>query len=117
MEFIPGFVRVSRAWNAASSLESCAERICISKYAGSQPAVQGELVLAWPALAERPELRVRQPGWDLLAKDFSGLLRHMVRIDGAISPDDFCALLLRLGFADMTVTEQPANVVTLRRNR
>jgi hypothetical protein len=117
MEFIPGFVRVSRAWNAATSLETCAERICISKYVGGQPAVQGELLVEWPALTDRPELRVRQAGWDLLAKDFSGLLRHMTRIDGAISPDDFCALLLRLGLADMTVTEQPANVISLRRTR
>jgi hypothetical protein len=117
MEFTPGFVRVSRAWNAATSLETCAERVCISKYVGGQRAVQGELLVEWPALTDRPELRVRQPGWDLLAKDFSGLLRHMTRIDGAISPDDFCALLLRLGLADMTVTEQPANVVSLRRTR
>jgi hypothetical protein len=115
MEHVPGFVRVSLAWYAASSLGSCAERICISNFNGSQRVSAGELIVEWATAGEGPELRVRQAGWDLLARDFSGLLRHMTRIAGPISPDDFCAMLLRLGYADMTVAERPANVLSLSR--
>lgn len=115
MQHVPGFVRVSRAWYAATSLGNCAERVCISNFRGPQRVGSGELVLEWASAAESPEIRVRQAGWELLAKDFSGLLRHLTRVEGPIAPDDFCALLLRLGYADMTVPERPANVVSLAR--
>lgn len=115
MQHVPGFVRVSRAWYAATSLGNCAERVSISTFRGPQRVGAGELVLEWTSIAEAPELRVRQAGWELLAKEFSGLLRHLTRIEGPIAPDEFCGLLLRLGYADMTVTERPANVVSLAR--
>ncbi|HWI81977.1 hypothetical protein [Ramlibacter sp.] len=113
MNGAPGFVRTSQAWYAATALGPCVERVCISMDGGQQPARRGELVLEWRAAGERPELRVGQDGWDLLARDFSGLLRHMLRLDGGVSPDEFCALLLRLGFADRTVESKPANVERL----
>jgi hypothetical protein len=51
----------------------------------------------------------------MLAKDFSGLQRHLARHhDGCpLSPDDLCDLLLRLGFSDMTERIKPANVERL----
>jgi hypothetical protein len=116
MSGTPGFVRTSQAWYGAIALGPCAERVCIAMYGAQQPR-RGELVVEWRALDERPELRVSQDGWDLLARDFSGLLRHMVRLDSACSPDDFCAMLLRLGFADRTIERKPANVEALPRLR
>lgn len=113
----PGFVRTSQAWYAATALGACVERVCISMAGVQQPVRRGEVVVEWRASGERPELRVSQDGWDLLARDFSGLLRHMVRLEGGVSPDDFCALLLRLGFADRTLAEKPVNVEQLPRVR
>jgi len=116
MTATPGFVRTSQAWDAAAALGPCAERVCIAMH-GLQQARRGELVLEWRAFDERPALRVEQDGWDLLTRDFSGLLRHMARLDSAVSPDEFCAMLLRLGFADRTVAHKPANVERLPRAR
>lgn len=115
MDYRHGFVRASQAWNADSALGDCAERICISKFAGAQPATPAQLTIEWTSPAHSAELRVRESGWDLLAKDFSGLLRHMTRMEGPVSPDAMCALLLRLGFVDMTVADKPSNVIPLAR--
>ncbi len=41
----------------------------------------------------------------------------MVRLDSHCSPDEFCAMLLRLGFADRTIQHKPANVEALPRLR
>jgi len=111
MESVPGFVRVSRAWDADKSLGNCAERVCVSKFRGSQRVSRGELVIEWASSGDSPELRVRQAGLELLVQDFAGLLRHMTRIERPIAPDDFCALLVRLGYSDMTVADRPANVL------
>lgn len=108
----PGFVRTSQAWYGAIALGPCAERVCIAMHGAQQPR-RGELVVEWRALGERPELRVAQDGWDLLTRDFSGLLRHMVRLDTPVTPDQFCAMLLRLGFVDRTMDRKPANVEAL----
>lgn len=116
MSGAPGFVRISQAWYAASALGTCAERVCIAMYGLQQPR-RGELVLEWRSPRERPALHVAQDGWDLLTKDFSGLLRHMARLDSGVSPDEFCAMLLRLGFADRTIEHKPANVENLPRVR
>ena len=112
MSSAPSFVRSSQAWYASSVLADCVERVCISSSAGSQASARGELILEWRGPGERPELRVRQDAWAMLARDFSGLQRHLARHhDGtALSPDDLCELLLRLGFADMTERVKPANV-------
>lgn len=116
MDYRPGFVRVSQAWNAAAALGGCAERICISKFAGTQPApAAAQLIIEWASPTQPAELRVRQPAWDLLTKEFSGLLRHMTRMGDPVSPDAVCALLERLGFVDMTVAEKPSNVISLAR--
>lgn len=115
MESVAGFVRASHAWDADTSLGTCAERVCISKFRGARRASRAELVVEWSTLPGGPEFRVRQAGLELLARDFAGLLRHVTRFEHPISPDDFCALLVRLGYADMTVAERPANVVSFAR--
>jgi hypothetical protein len=112
-----GFVRGSQSWDAASALANCVERVCISVPGTQQAPRRGELVVEWRAVGERPELRVSQEGWALLATEFSGLLRHMVRLDSGVSPDEFCALLLRLGFVDQTMAVKPGNVESFRRQR
>jgi hypothetical protein len=118
MNCAPGFVRTSTAWYAASALGDCAERVCISLYLGSQAADAGELILEWRASDQQPELRVGRDGWQMLLKDFSGLLRHLSRLNNGapFSPDDLCALLLRLGYCDMTERTRPptAEVIRLR---
>lgn len=111
MQSFPGFVRASQAWSAQTSLAGCAERVSVAMFQGTQRVSRGELVIEWASAEEGLELRARQAGFELLTRDFSGLLRHLTRIDRPIAPDDFCALLLRLGYADMTVAEKPANVV------
>lgn len=115
MDSVPGFVRCSRAWNAHSSLGTCAERVGIAKFRGSQRVSRGEITIEWANHTDGAELRVRQGGFELLTRDFSGLLRHLTRIEGPISPDEFCGLLIRLGYADMTVSERPANVLSFGR--
>jgi hypothetical protein len=118
MNCAPGFVRTSAAWDAASALGDCAERVCISLYLGTQTASAGELILEWQAPDQQPELRVGRDAWQMLLKDFSGLLRHLSRLNngGPFSPDDLCALLLRLGYCDMTERPRPqtAEVIRLR---
>jgi hypothetical protein len=115
MSRAPGFVRISQAWYASSELEGCMERVCISSNAGQAMAARGELMLEWRAIGSRPELRVGQDAWAMLAMDFSGLQRHLARHhDGSpLSADDLCDLLLRLGFSDMTERIKPANVERL----
>ena len=109
-----GFVRISEAWYARARLGDCAERVCISLHDGGQGNAPGELILEWHSSQNPPELRVAQHAWPLLVTHFSGLLRHLARQkDETLSPDSFCALLLRLGFGDMTPREQPANVALL----
>lgn len=115
MESVPGFVRASHAWDADTSLGTCAERVCISKFRGPRRVSRAELVVEWSTHHDSPEFRVRQAGLELLARDFAGLLRHITRFERPVAPDDFCALLVRLGYADMTVAERPANVVSLAR--
>ena len=112
MNSAPSFVRSSQSWYADSVLGDCMERVCISSSGRSQSSARGELVLEWRAPGDRPELRVRQDAWAMLARDFSGLQRHLARHhDGtALTPDEVCELLLRLGFADMTERVKPANV-------
>ena len=119
MSGAPGFVRISQAWYASSELDGCVERVRISSNA-AQPAVgRRELTLEWRAIGHRPELRVGQDAWATLVKDFSGLQRHLARhYDGcALSADDLCDLLLRLGFTDMTERIKPANVERLHPQR
>jgi hypothetical protein len=96
-------------------LGACAERVFISKFRGSQRVSPGELLVEWAAPGDGPEFRVRQAGLELLARDFAGLLRHVARIGRPVTPHDFCALLIRLGYADMTVAERPANVLSFAR--
>jgi hypothetical protein len=115
MESAPGFVRASRAWDADALLGPCEERVFISKFRGSQRVSPGELLVEWTAHSDSPEFRVRQAGLELMARDFAGLLRHVARMDRPVSGDDFCALLMRLGYSDMTVAERPPNVVSFSR--
>jgi hypothetical protein len=115
MSSAPGFVRISQAWYGSSELEGCIERVCISSKAGSPKAARRGLVLEWRAIGNRPELRVEQDAWAMLAQDFSGLQRHLARHHdgGPLSADDLCDLLLRLGFSDMTERIKPPNVERL----
>ena len=118
MNCTAGFVRTSAAWYATSALGDCVERVCISQYLGSQTASEGELILEWLEPDQQPELRVGRDAWQMLLKDFSGLLRHLSRLNNGapFSPDELCALLLRLGYSDMTQRTRPptAEVIRLR---
>ena len=96
-------------------LGGCTERVLIAKFRGPQRVSAGELAVEWTAQSDTPEVRVRQAGLELLARDFAGLLRHLARIERPVSPDEFCALLARLGYADVTVCERPANVLSFSR--
>ena len=69
----------------------------------------GEMSVRWKELGGKnvPELQCFEDAWNTLAS-FTDLITEMGELDDeCITPKEFCALLSRLGFKDLTPRDNP----------
>ena len=75
---------------------------------------KGEMKMEWVELGGKnvPQLQVFDDGWEVLAS-WPDLLAELAKVDcgsmseKSITPKEFCEILLRLGFTDNTIRENP----------
>lgn len=109
-EYVKGFYHLSEAWYAEANLRGSEEvdEVMLGYYSGSG-GTAGELGVRWRVLAGNhvPQLQALDDSWAVLAS-MPELIQEMGKVnDENITPKDFCALLLRLGFTDMTPRRNP----------
>lgn len=108
----PGFVWYSQAWYAGNlnrgSVDDEVDSISIGMYA-EEGGTDGEFAITWCKLggALVPKLEVFDDGWRVLSQ-FPQLLVELAALDNQnVTPERMAALLLRLGFADLTERTDP----------
>ena len=107
---IRGFILLSEAWYAHANLRGSdvIDEVSFGHYA-LEGGTTGEMSVRWSELGGKkvPKLECFDDGWHSLST-FTDLIAEMGNIDNEnITPKDFCSLLTRLGFADMTPRKNP----------
>ena len=107
-EIVRGYIRLSKTWHAAGSpLQE--PIITIGNYISNIPCATGEMSIIWRTL-NGAKLRCPQVSdecWNRLSK-FSDLTTEMAKASNKhLSEEKFAALLIRLGYADVTEYEKP----------
>lgn len=106
---IRGFSQLSRAWYGGIAIENmrhpCIDEVTFGMY-GTHGGTTGEMAMRWVGLSSKPvpRLEVFDDAWDVL-NNFSDVLSGMAELTNRnVTPEQFCALLLRCGFTDRTQT-------------
>jgi len=104
-----GFHQLSRAWYADAVMIKNSvyiDEINIGLYCPDGGTI-GEFCIKWemPGRKVTPKLVCYDDAWGALFK-FQDLLKLMSEVDGKyINPNDFSAMLIKLGIEDMTQTK------------
>jgi hypothetical protein len=115
-----GFYHLSEAWYGPSNLVN-------SKYTDEvnfgffcpDGGTSGEMAMRWQELGGKdvPELTCFSDAWNTLAS-FPDLIAAMGELDDTDpTPKQFCALLMQLGFKDLTPRENPYGNTDSRKPR
>ena len=107
---VRGFYHLSEAWYGPANLIG-------SKYTDEvnfgffcpDGGTSGEMCMRWTELGGKnvPQIQCFNDGWSTLAS-FTDLIAELGKLDDEnITPKKFSALLLRLGFKDLTPRENP----------
>lgn len=106
---VRGFYHLAEAWYAEVNHSSeYTDEVNFGLFA-IEGGTTGEMTVSWKELGGKsvPELRVFDDGWSVLAT-FTDLIVEFGKLDDQnITPKEFCALLLRLGFEDQTPRKNP----------
>lgn len=101
------FYHYAESWYGKTSpLTDCVDDVMFGYYPeGGNQGTTGEMKMAWYALGEEtpsPCLEVFCDAWQALY-DFRDVLERLAALNNKnITPTEFCALLLELGFTDKT---------------
>ena len=107
-----GFVQLSRAWYADSSLrrQEIIDEVMFGFYGeNGGGGTTGEMSMTWTELGGKivPQLGVFDDAWHALG-EFKDLIVLMAGVDDKnISPEKFCEMLLACGFKDNTKETEP----------
>lgn len=115
-----GFYHLSEAWYGSVNLQN-------SKYTDEvtfgfyypDGGTSGEMGVRWQELGGKnvPELQCFEDAWHTLAS-FTDLIAELGKLDDEnITPKEFCVLLMRLGFKDLTPRENPYGIQGDRKPR
>jgi hypothetical protein len=106
---VRAFYHLSEAWYAEANRSSeYTDDVTFGMFA-IEGGTTGEMAVRWQELGGKsvPQLRVFDDGWSALAT-FTDLIVELGKFDDRnITPKDFCALLIRLGFEDQTPRQNP----------
>lgn len=109
---IRGYHQFSRAWYAKGLTPGrdpkVVDEVTFGLFA-PDGGTSGEMQMTWEILANRPtpRLMVWNDAWHTLY-EFRDVLAELAKVDGQeISPAEFCALLDRCGFRDLTREADP----------
>jgi hypothetical protein len=109
-EPVRGFYHLSEAWYGSANLQTAnfTDEVLFGMY-HPEGGTDGEMSVRWSELGSKsvPRLQVFDDAWSMLAS-FTDLLAAMGKHDNeCITPKAFCALLLGLGFQDLTPRKNP----------
>ncbi len=105
-----GFYHVSKAWYADSALKGreYTDEVIFGLYC-DQGGTTGEMGVRWGDLENKntPKLHCFDDAWAVLA-GFKDVIDEMGKVDDQnIKPEEFCVILLKCGFEDLTPVKQP----------
>jgi len=104
---IRGFYHLSEAWYGPANLSSgrSEDEVTFGFYC-PEGGTSGEMSMKWDSMGAC--LRVWHDAWHTLVR-FSSVVVALGEVEEkpTITPKEFCALLLRLGFQDMTPRKNP----------
>ncbi len=109
-EPIRGFYHLSEAWYGPANLQHCSsiDEVNFGMYY-PEGGTAGEMSVRWKELGKKsvPQLQVFDDAWETLAS-FSDLLPMLAEVnDENITPVQFCEILKRAGFTDLTPRANP----------
>lgn len=103
------FIQTSRAYYAKTAMSGGeVDNVTLGFYSPGG-GTSGEFQVSWTPLGNRivPQLLVFDDAWHAL-NECRDVLGKMAKVDDEnISPEDFCKLLLTLGFEDATPVDKP----------
>ena len=108
---IRGFYHLSEAWYGPANLSNSSTYVDEVNFGFFCPdgGTSGEICMKWQELGGKiaPRLECFDDGWSALAS-FTDLIAEMGELDDENpTPKEFCALLSRFGFKDLTPRENP----------
>jgi hypothetical protein len=115
-----GFIHTNEAWyGKTSKSDRYVDEVMLGLYS-TGGGTQGEMAVRWIDLYSKssfvenkppaPRLEAFDDSWKALAS-FADILEEMAKVDSqSITPKQFCNLLLRNGFKDLTERERKGNV-------
>lgn len=109
--YVKGFHQISKAWYGGAILGTSPGKDIDQIYIGffsESGLTAGELVIRWASVGGRhvPLLGAFDDAWGVLAQ-MPELIQMMAEIDGKnVSPDEFAARLVAIGFKDLTQTKK-----------
>lgn len=104
-----GFYHLSKAWYNKVALEKAKykDEVLFGIYC-DEGGTDGEMSVRWYDLANKstPKLECFDDAW-LVLSQLKDVIDEMAKVDSQdINPEEFCRLLLRCGFEDLTPTER-----------
>ena len=105
-----GFYHLSEAWYGSANLQN-SQYLDEVSFGSFFPdgGTSGEMIMRWEELGGKnvPQLQCFDDGWSTLSS-FTDLIAELGKLDDDnITPKQFCELLTRLGFKDLTARENP----------
>ena len=115
---VRGFTHTSRSWYGKNWLErnfDMLDEVIFGHYhftpEGHSDGTTGEMTMVWKQLDDKPTARLNayHDSWTVLAQmpDLVAALGGLSERDSILTPEQFCALLITLGFEDLTETVNP----------
>ncbi len=107
---IKAFFHLSKAWYGEANLRNAdiKDQVMFGYYTPGE-GTTGEMSMRWHQLGGEltPRLDVFNDAWHALST-FTDVIQELGKVDNQhISPDEFCKILLSLGFKDLTPTKSP----------
>lgn len=107
-----GFYHLSRAWYAETGLKNrdYIDEVTFGIYC-NQGGTKGEMSVKWVEFSSwgdkvTPRLDCFDDAW-LVLSEFKDVIDEMAKVDSQnIKPEEFCQLLIKCGFEDLTPTER-----------
>ncbi len=107
---IKAFFHLSKAWYGEANLRNADIKDVVNfGYYSPGDGTTGEMRMSWHQLGGEltPRLEVFNDAWHALST-FTDIIRELGKVDDQhLSSDEFCKILLSLGFKDLTPTESP----------
>lgn len=118
---VRAFYHLSRAWYGTACLKdrNVTDSVTFGLY-HRDGGTTGEMSVEWiPLEAGKPDsplLNVFSDAWAVLAT-FQDVIKELGQCNGqAITPEQFCAILIAAGFEDFTETDEPGKAVAAANN-